>query len=60
LIVVDSSPLVAILLQEIDADQYKDAIRRAGELCIAAPKKLEVMMVAAVEWARMALNWRKN
>jgi ribonuclease VapC len=45
LIVVDSSAIIAILLKEVDADYYKDTVRNAGGLCMAAPNKLEVMMV---------------
>jgi ribonuclease VapC len=45
LIVLDSSPLVAVLLREVDADHYKDAVRQADRLYITAPNKLEAMMV---------------
>jgi ribonuclease VapC len=45
LIVLDSSPLVAVMLREVDADHYKDAVRQADRLYITAPNKLEVMMV---------------
>jgi ribonuclease VapC len=47
LIVVDSSPLIAILRKEVDAEQFYDVLRGAGQLSMTAPSKLEVMMVAS-------------
>ncbi len=46
MIVIDSSPLIAIIKNEDDADTFRAAIRSADRVILGAPNKLEVMMVA--------------
>jgi ribonuclease VapC len=46
LIVVDTSALIAILIEEEDHWIYQSAIDRSFEVVIAAPTKFEFMMVA--------------
>ncbi|MCO5118235.1 MAG: type II toxin-antitoxin system VapC family toxin [Burkholderiaceae bacterium] len=45
-LVVDTSALMAVLLQEQDAAVYAEALGAAGQLCMAAPVWLEAAMVA--------------
>jgi len=46
LIVVDTSVLIAIIAQEIDADLYISALEQAAACCIAAPNYFEALLVA--------------
>ena len=46
MIVIDSSPLIAILKDESDADIFRQAINDADRIILGTPNKLEVMMVA--------------
>jgi ribonuclease VapC len=46
LIVVDSSPLIAILQKEDDAAQFRETIGHSERVILGAANKLEVMMVA--------------
>jgi ribonuclease VapC len=46
LIVADSSPLIAIVKDEADAEAFRTIFARSRRIVIAAPTKLEVMMVA--------------
>lgn len=46
-LVVDTSALMAVLLQEPDAAVYAGALGAASELCMAAPVWLEAAMVAS-------------
>ncbi len=46
MIVIDSSPLIAIIKNEHDAETYRSAIATASRIIIGAPTKLEVMMVS--------------
>jgi len=47
LIVADTSALVAVLKNESDADQYRDALAAADTMIIGAPTKFELLMVMA-------------
>ncbi len=45
MIVCDSSPLVAILFAESDADLYLSVLGKSGHIVMGAPSKLEASMV---------------
>jgi ribonuclease VapC len=45
LIIVDTSALMAILLNESDSERYRVALARAERAILGAPTKLELMLV---------------